>query len=170
MSIRIVHHEAPNLKTPAFQCDAKIHAKLDDFELSALLNRSHCCAMVGRAGSGKTSIALSMLLSGQLFRKCFSKILVCMPATSRASLRKDPFKQLPPGQVCDGLDLPALQSMFDIARNEAKDDGRTLIILDDCQSAFKLTPIERLLVHMNNNRRHNRLCIWILCQNYVKMP
>lgn len=169
-SLQLLHHEAPQLRIPSFAVDGKLAPKLDDYELSSLLNRSHCAAFVGRAGSGKTSMAVSMLQSKDLFKKVFTQILVCMPATSRASLKKNPFELLPPGQIFDELTLPNLETMFAMAQAEAKKEGSTLIIFDDCQSAMKLTAIERLLVHMNNNRRHQRMCLWICCQNLIKLP
>jgi hypothetical protein len=169
-SLQLLHHEAPRLRIPTFAVDGKLHAKLDDYELSRLMNRSHCAAFVGRAGSGKTSMAVSMLQSKDLFRKVFTKIVVVMPATSRASLKKNPFEHLPPSQIFDELTLPNLESIFKMAQAESKEGGNTLLLLDDVQAAMKLTPIERLLVHCNNNRRHNRLSIWICCQNLIKLP
>lgn len=29
---------------------------------------------------------------------------------------------------------------------------------------------EKFLLHIINNRRHNRICIWICCQNYKTIP
>ena len=176
MSLTVVHYDAPKLIVPHFACDVKLDEKLDEFELTSLMNRLHCCAFIGRAGSGKTSIALSMLQSKSIFRKVFTKILVCMPATSIASLKKNPFKNLPPGQIFNELTLDSLQSMSDMAKKEAEEKkpggekGRTLMIFDDVQAAMKVPAIERLLVHCNNNRRHRRTCIWICAQNYIKIP
>lgn len=170
MSISIIHHDAPRVHVPAFSVDGKLHGKLDDYELAALMNRSHNCAMIGRAGSGKTSIALSMLQSKDLFKQVFSKIFVIMPPTSRASLKNDPFKGLPANQVMDELTVSNLESIWQQIQAESKEKGNSLLILDDVQAAMKLTPIERMLVHMNNNRRHQRLSIWVCCQNYVKLP
>ncbi len=44
-----------------------------------------------------------------------------------------------------------------------------MIILDDVQKNLK-GDCEKFLLHIINNRRHNRICIWICCQNYKTIP
>ena len=170
--LQLLHTEAPRIRPPGFSVDGKLHEKLDDYELSSTLNRSHCCACVGRAGSGKTSMMVSFLNSKALFKKVFTQILVCMPLTSRQSLKNDPFKGLPPNQVFDALTVDSMQKMLDMAAEEAKkvEGGATLMIFDDVQVALKDKNVERLVVHANNNRRHNKTSLWFCCQNWVKMP
>jgi hypothetical protein len=169
--LQLLHTEAPKIRPPQFGVDGKLHEKLDDYELSSTINRSHCCACVGRAGSGKTSMMISFLTSKNLFRRVFSQILVCMPPTSRQSLKKDPFKGLPPNQIFDSLTVDTMQKMLDMAAEEAKKEGgATLMIFDDVQVALKDKNVERLVVHANNNRRHNRTTLWFMVQNWVKMP
>lgn len=170
MSISIIHHDHPRVRVPEFSVDGKIHTKLDDFELSSLLNRSHCLCAVGRAGSGKTSIMVSFLNSRHLFQKVFHHVWVIMPPTSRASLKNDPFKGLPPGQLIDDLTLASLTSVWESIQAASKLKETSLLILDDVQSRLKETAIEKLLIHMNSNRRHQRLSLWICAQNYVKIP
>ena len=46
---------------------------------------------------------------------------------------------------------------------------KSLIILDDVQKNLK-GDCEKFLLHIINNRRHNRICIWICCQNYKTIP
>jgi hypothetical protein len=41
--------------------------------------------------------------------------------------------------------------------------------LDDVQKNLK-GDCENFLLHIINNRRHNRICIWICCQNYKTIP
>ena len=48
---------------------------------------------------------------------------------------------------------------------DSKENFRSLIILDDVQKSLK-GDCEKLLLHIINNRRHNKICIWLCCQNY----
>lgn len=168
--IRIQEHAAPHLKLPKFQCDAPLDAKLDKFPLLQTLNRPHAAAFIGRAGSGKTSNAIGMLTNPQLMAEVFNLILVCMPATSRASMEDCPLDQLPEDQLYEELTLVSLQDMERRALDMSKKGGRTLLFFDDCQNALKVPAIERLMVHLNSNRRHRKTCLWFAVQNYIKLP
>ena len=42
--------------------------------------------------------------------------------------------------------------------------------MDDVQSALKDSEIQKLLLHMVNNRRHSYASIWLLCQSYKTIP
>ena len=52
---------------------------------------------------------------------------------------------------------------------DCENNFKSLIILDDVQKNLK-GDCEKLLLHIINNRRHNRICIWICCQNYKTIP
>lgn len=167
---KLKENSLPKLHIPHFECDKKLDKKLDNFDLSSLLNRYHCLAFIGAAGSGKTSIAISFLTSRDLFKGVFTKILLCMPLTSRHSLKDNPLESLPPEQLFDELTDESLARMQDIASNEVAENGQTLIIFDDVQHALKIDSIERELIRINSNRRHNRTCLWFCVQNYIKLP
>ena len=54
------------------------------------LNSFSCTTIIGKPGSGKTSLLISLLTGkkkGKVFRKCFDHILLVMPETSRKSLK-----------------------------------------------------------------------------------
>ena len=36
--------------------------------------------------------------------------------------------------------------------------------------ALKVPAIQRLMVHLNSNRRHRKTCLWFCVQNYEKLP
>ena len=48
-------------------------------------------------------------------------------------------------------------------------DLKTLIIFGDVQQYLK-GECEKYLSHMVNNRRHAKLSLWFLCQNYKTIP
>jgi len=137
--IRIHPNDAPHTRLPRFLCDAPLASKLNAFSLFSTMNKYHTAAFIGRAGSGKTSSAVGMLCNKQLFREVFDLVLVCMPATSRASMSDDPFKGLPEEQVFDELTLENLQQMEKLAlamskrKTKSGKERRTLMLFDDVQ-------------------------------------
>jgi len=169
MSITIKKNEAPKMNKPNFTVDGKLHDKLDDFELTSLMNRCNFTLFLGKAGSGKSSLLISMLNTRGLFKKVFHSIILFCPANSRASIKNDFWSVLPEEQIYDELNLDTLQEAFDIARMNSESGLKTLIVLDDVQKALK-GECEKLLLSMVNNRRHNMLSIWMACQNFNGIP
>jgi len=169
VSLHLYRQPVPKLTLPKLLCDDMLHKKLETFAITSLMNKSFACAVLGRAGSGKTSLVSALLESKGLFNKVFDKILLFMPPNSRKSIQDSCFDTLPQNQVYDGLTLATLQSAFAIAENMSRDDKHTLIIFDDVQQYFK-GECEPLLVHMLNNRRHNRLSMFFVAQTYKKLP
>ena len=170
MSIYIKKHDPPDLKKVRFTCDAKIADKLDDYELLSNLNRSHFCAFIGRPGSGKTSLMVSFLKSKTAFRGCFENIYVVIPPTSRASIENNFFENNIPGEnIYDDLDLESLEEIQDRIEANSSAGERTLLVLDDVQTRLKQNDIRKLFLHLNNNKRHLKLSIWVMLQNYNKL-
>jgi hypothetical protein len=101
----------------------------------------------------------------------FHSIVVFCPSNSRESIKGGSFfdKYIPPGQLHEEVTPGALQETHDLAKENASEDYRTLVIFDDCQRAFKLKENMRLLLNLANNRRHMRLSIWICAQNYLAL-
>jgi hypothetical protein len=85
---------------------------------------------------------------------------------------KDNFfdKNIPEDQIFDNVSYEDLLSVYDIAKENALENFNTLIIFDDTQKYFKEKLIEKLLLHIINNRRHARISIWLCCQNYITIP
>jgi len=53
--MNIIKNPIPKLKMPTFSVDTKLDKKLDDYELTKLMNKSNYSLFLGKAGSGKTS-------------------------------------------------------------------------------------------------------------------
>ena len=126
---------------------------------------------LGKAGSGKSSLAISLLQTPTMFKKVFHNIILFCPINSRASVKNDFWnKNLPAEQIYDDLPIENLSSAYALVEENAKEGFKTLIVLDDVQSALKNIEIQKLLLHCVNNRRHGYLSIWLLCQSYITIP
>lgn len=170
MNIKVKKNNAPNLKLPKFSVDGELHSKLNDYDITKLMNKSNFTLFLGRAGSGKSSLLISFMKTPELFKKVYSKIFLFMPAGSRSSINDSFFeKYLSSDQIFDELNYENLQKVYDIAQEIAEDNGQTLIIFDDVQKAFRDTQIAKLFLSMVNNRRHGRLSLWLAMQNYKSL-
>jgi len=169
--IHIKKNVEPELKRVKFNCDKKLHDKLDDYELTKLMNKSNFTLFLGKAGSGKSSLLISFLKTPTLFKSVFHTIFCFIPPNSRQSIKDSFFdKYLPADQLFDELTYDDLQSCYDVAQDNARENLKTLIILDDQQKYLKDPDIQKLLLHMVNNRRHASLSIWLCCQTYNSIP
>ena len=168
--IHIKHNPVPKLNKPTFSVDGKLHDKLDDFEITKLMNKHNVSLFLGRGGSGKSTLLISFLKSKPLFKRIYHKIILFCPPNSRGSINGDFWaSNLEDEDIYDELNFDNLQEAYDIAQANRDEGLRTLIILDDVQKQMK-GENEKLLLHMINNRRHASLSIWLACQNYISIP
>jgi replication-associated recombination protein RarA len=171
MSITIKENKKPNLKLPKFSVDNELHIKLNNYEITKLMNKSNFSLFLGKAGSGKTSLMTSFLKTKDLFHKVYYQIFIFMPSNSRASLKDNFFdKSLPEEQIFSDVQYEDLNEVYLTCQANAEDKKQTLIIFDDTQRFLKQNDIQKLLLNMINNRRHLRLSIWLCCQNYFSIP
>ena len=169
--MNIIKYKEPDLKKVSFKCDSKLHDKLDDIEIFKLMNRHNFSLFLGKSGSGKTSLLISFLKSKNAFRCVYNQIFVFMPPNSRSSLKDNFFeKNLNEEQLFDELTLQNLETVYELAQENAKENLKTLIIFDDVQKQLKDNQFSKLLLHMVNNRRHARLSIWMACQTFNSIP
>jgi len=168
--ITIKPNVAPLLKKPTFSVDGKLHDKLDDFDVTSLMNRHNFTLFLGKAGSGKSTLLISMLNTKKLFKGVYHTIILFCPPNSRASIKDDFWgENLPEEQIYDDLNIDTLAEAYATAEANASEGFRTLIVLDDVQSKLK-GDCEKMLLHMVNNRRHAGLSIWLACQTYMSIP
>lgn len=168
--IKIKINEKPEMKAPTFLCDTKLHKKLDEFDATSLINKSNFSLFLGKPGSGKTSLMVSLLNSPQLFRRCFHKIYVFMPSHSRGSLKNNIFEQLPEDQLHDTLDVETINDVFNNIEQNADEGLFSLIILDDVQQYLKDKHVAKRLLEIVANRRHLKTSVWLLAQTYKSIP
>ena len=164
------NNNKPKLKAPSFTVDGILNEKLDNIEIFKLMNKSHFCLFLGKAGSGKSSLVISFLNSKEAFKKCFHNVFLFCPPNSRSSIKNDFWdSNLEPEQIYDDLTIDTLIDAYAKIEQDSKENFRSLIILDDVQKSLK-GDCEKLLLHIINNRRHNKICIWLCCQNYRTIP
>jgi DNA replication protein DnaC len=162
-------NKKPHLTKIQFECDDEIHEKLNKFELTRdFLNKSNTTCFIGRQGSGKTSLMINIIK--QIYKKCFHKIYVFMPESSRNSLKNNIFdKNLDSSQIYEELNYENIEELHDKLKENSKEKHRSLVIYDDVQKSLKDTSVLLCLKNIIANQRHLRVCNFILLQNYFAL-
>jgi hypothetical protein len=168
--MQIIHHDIPQLNRPKFMCDVPLSKHLEDDPILKYMNKTFACAIIGKKGSGKTSLLISWLQTPHKFKKVFYEIFVWMPSTSRASLKDSIYDKLPSDQLFEGVTFENLQSVYKRLQANTAEKEFSLLIFDDVQSFLKDPEVERNLLHIIANARHLRCCIFIVAQNWSKIP
>jgi hypothetical protein len=108
----------------------------------------------------------------ELLNDVFENILIFIPPSSRSSVSGDFWdNSLPPENIYDELNEENLQDAYLRCKENTKlgeKDGKkykSLLIFDDVQKDFK-GECEKLLQHICNNRRHDRISIIFAVQSY----
>jgi AAA15 family ATPase/GTPase len=116
-SIEINKNKELVLDIPEFNCDSNpLGVHLNNYEMLSHLNSFSFTAIIGKPGSGKTSLLVSFLTGKKekkVFRKLFDHILLVMPASSRHSMKKDVFKNHCPEKTYEELDFSSINSIYD---------------------------------------------------------
>ena len=168
--MKVLKHIPPKLKMPEFQVDEPLSIHLNDDPLLKKLNRSFTCGLIGKAGSGKTSLMVSLLNTPKKMKKIFNKIYLFMPSSSQSSMKNNIFDVLPDDQKFEGVNFENLSNVYEQLLENSKEKKLSLLIFDDVQSYLKNAEVEINLLHIIANRRHLRTSIFILCQNFTKIP
>lgn len=169
--IEIIENKSPKLARPEFSVDGRLAKKLDDYEITKQLNKSNFTLFLGKPGSGKTSMLVSLLNTPSLFKGVFHNIFLFMGKNSRDSIKGSFFdKEIPPDAIFDELTFDNLNSVYDTIRDDAEEGYKSLVIMDDVQRSMKDVEVQKLLLHMVNNRRHLGLSVWMANQNYISLP
>lgn len=134
------------------------------------MNKRFIAGAIGKAGSGKTSLITSFIQTKRKMKRVFYQIFLFMPQTSRNSIKNSIFNKLPDEQLFEGVSEENLNYVYEILKENSENKKFTLIIFDDVQSYLKNTNIEKKLLHIIANSRHLRCCMFILAQNYNKIP
>ena len=173
----IISLEEPNYKLEPVKFS--VDDILGDHIMEPFPNQSFFWLIVGKAGSGKTSLlinALNMKKENRVYRKVFDKILLVMPSNSRKSLKKNPLDDLPDDQVFENMDhtvidkIKEIRSDFDELDKKKKRSRRQLLILDDITAYLKQKENVKTLIELATNRRHLKLSIILLVQYIRAVP
>jgi hypothetical protein len=169
--MEIIKHDAPKLNMPHFKCDVPLSKHLNEDPILKYMNKTFASsAIIGKKGSGKTSLLISWLQTPYKFKRVFYEIFVWMPKTSRASLKDSIYDKLPEDQLFEGVSFENLKLVYERLKENTTNNNFTLLIFDDVQSYLKDSEVERNLLHLIANARHLRCCIFIVAQNWNKIP
>lgn len=168
--MKILKHIPPNLIMPEFIVDIPLSKHLNDDPLLSNMNKSFSCGLIGKAGSGKTSLMTALLQTPKKFKKVFHQIFLFMPSSSRKSMKKNVFDQLPEDQKFEGVNFENLNVVYSQLLENSENKKFSLLIFDDVQTYLKNKEVEFNLLHIITNRRHLRTSIFIVAQNYKKIP
>ena len=173
MSIKIIHNKKLDLKIPEFTCDGSLNDNLDNYPMLANLNGFKFTIIIGKPGMGKTSLLTSWLTGRgdqKIFRKVFHNVIAIMPSTSRASMKKNIFKNHPEDKLFEELDHSSINSITMMLEEASKDKKSTLLILDDVGASLKQLLIQTQLKKIIYNRRHLKVHIILLLQSFISCP
>ena len=118
-----------------------------------------CINIVGPAGTGKTSVMLSMVKSRDGYKKRFHNIITVIPASSLDSLAVNPFDKLDASQKFDELDFENLEEIIEQVEDSRAADELTLLLLDDCSAELQDPILLKKMMRLYLNRRHLKLSI-----------
>ena len=172
--IKLIKNKPVKLNIPKFLCDDNsVGEHLLDHPLTSLLNVYGFLCVIGRPGSGKTSMTISLITqkNPKIYKKTHHHSIVIMPQNSINSLQKNPFKVLPEENIYHELDNDSIDSVYSKIDGYSKNDEKTLLFIDDMtadlkKSKFIIDTFKKLVY----NRRHLKLNIIITAQSYVNLP
>ena len=163
----------PNLDIPEFLCDDGISNSISRYEMTSFMNKYTMNGFIGKAGSGKTSLLLSMLTGKKdkkIFRKAFNNILLVMPESSRNSLKKNIFENHPPEKMYEELSQETINDIYEKLLTYSSEGETTMLILDDVGASLKNNSIGENMRKICYNRRHLKVSIFLLIQSYMSLP
>jgi hypothetical protein len=162
-----------------FNCDCELGSHIR----APFPNQSFFWVLVGKPGSGKSSMMLNAMTStgkNRVYKGVFNKVLLCMPSNSRDSIKNNPFADLDASNSFETFDEKILErvkeireSFDEMAENDKKKGKKPkqrnmVLIIDDVTSYLKDSP--HILTELTTNRRHLKLSIILLVQFLRAIP
>lgn len=174
MNIKLIKNEKPDLPVCQMNCDKELNKNLNNYELTRFLNKSQSTMIIGRPGSGKTSLLYALFKSNKpcLLKNVFENIFLFQPKESSNSMSDKIFHDnLPDENLFYELTEETLQNVFDRIKNDNEDrDYESMnhcIIIDDFTAHLRDNPaIKNLFKEILMNRRHLHISIFFIVQTY----
>lgn len=163
----ITQHKKLNLQKPKFNCDIDLNP-LNNSPPFSHLNKFFCLGIIGKSGSGKTSMLYSLITHSKILRRTYNHIILYSPEESIQSMESDLFENFT--DVNNGLEYDLLEDTESDIREHSKEGETTLLIIDDMAAYLKNKDVANLLKSMIWNKRHLKLSIIILVQVYNAIP
>jgi hypothetical protein len=162
------------LDIPRFLCDDNaVGEHLNYHPVLKLLNVYGFLCIIGRAGQGKTSLAISLITqkSPKIYRKTHEHVIIVMPENSINSLKDNKFKVLPKDNIYDDLNDETILQIYDRIDGYSKKNQKTILFIDDQTASLKKSQIiMETLKRIVYNRRHLKTNIIITAQSYGNIP
>jgi len=138
-------------------------------KMCGLATNSAVYYIVGNPGSGKSHLCES-IMKCQL-KRCFDSISLVCPRSSRSGYKKSYCNLLNPEKVYEELTMETLSKVQETIK-ETTDRGTernphfSCLIIDDCASDLRNKHVQKRLLKMLQNHRHQRLTIFLISQNF----
>ena len=160
------------LDIPKFTCDDNaVGSHLNNHPITKLLNVYAFLCVIGRPGSGKTSLTISMLTQKQpqIYKKTHHHIIVLMPQNSIDSMKKNPFKNVE--NIYNELNEESISEIYNKIDGFSKQKEKTILYIDDMTADLKKSKfVSDTLKRIIFNRRHLKTNIIITAQTYPSIP
>jgi len=175
MNIKLIQNKKPNLPVCKMVCDNELNPNLNKYELTKFLNKSQSTMIIGKPGSGKTSLLYALFKSQKppLLRDVFENIFLFQPKESSNSMNDKIFhNNLPDENLFYDLTEDNLSEVFNRIKKENESDEyegilNHCIIIDDFTAKLRQNPaIKNLLHEILANRRHLHISIFFIVQSY----
>jgi len=100
-------------------------------------------AIIGSAGSEKTSMITYLLTSTHAYKKVFHTVHIVMPNHNVASWKKNAFKNHP--RMHNELTWGVLDDILESVKSDAEEKHNSLLFLDDVAASLKNKGLQQLL-------------------------
>jgi hypothetical protein len=174
-NITLIKNDKPNLPVCRMSCDNELNPTLNKYELTKFLNKSQSTMIIGKPGSGKTSLLYALFKNEKpaLLRDVFENIFLFQPKESSNSMADKIFhNNLPDENLFYDLTEDNLTEVFSRIKEENESDEyegvlNHCIIIDDFTAHLRDSPIiKNTLKEILMNRRHLHISIFFIVQSY----
>lgn len=170
--IKIKKNISPNLPICKMVCDGDLSDDLNKYELTKFLNKHSMNLIIGRPGSGKSSLLWSLFKStgkNKILKGVYSSIYVFQPAQSQQSMKDNIFSVLPDDQKFNELTYDDLNYVSERIKADSEQGFTSCIIFDDMGAYLKNKDTLKLFKELAFNRRHLKLSMFFLVQTWYSV-
>jgi AAA15 family ATPase/GTPase len=170
--IKIKKNISPDLPICKMVCDGDLSDDLNKYELTKFLNKHSMNLIIGRPGSGKSSLLWSLFKStgkNKILKGVYSSIYVFQPAQSQQSMKDNIFSVLPDDQKFNELTYDDLNYVSERIKADSEQGFTSCIIFDDMGAYLKNKDTLKLFKELAFNRRHLKLSMFFLVQTWYSV-